>query len=367
MPPFGFHLLPNSVGGDWLPWAATGAPDVKVCDAALIWPAQQLGARVFWRPCFLASDNGEGDCGDGAAWGANVIAQITSNGNHWPEMIGFRNEMNPTAANAAQYQRYRAVLRAAGYAGLVVYGSFGNGRPDWPEYATIPTDADALELHEYWTDTVAGSPDLALRHVEALRRGLISPTMTLYLGEIGDWKAGQGWQGNSTPAQMTEQLSIFRAGCAPSVVAAFVFADGNNGDPQWNSFTTRATPVEATIRVTWPTTPKGATVLSGIDVSSMQPGTDWQQVAQTHQFAFVKATESTGYVNPYFGRDWAGAKQNGLVRAAYDFAQPSFNSPEAEVDYLLSVVGVLDSTDNIALDLEVGNGDLRSWAERWVL
>ena len=40
-------------------------------------------------------------------------------------------------------------------------------------------------------------------------------------------------------------------------------------------------------------------------------------------FAFVKSTESTGYVNPYYARDVAGARAAGVVVGAYHFAQPS--------------------------------------------
>lgn len=233
-----------------------------------------MGAMCFYRPCFIPADDGEGDCGDGALWGQRVIDQITANGHHWPDYLSFRNEMNPTSGNAQQYQRYRAALRAAGYTGLVVYGSFGNGRPDWPEYATIPADADALELHEYWTGTVAASPDLALRHVEAIKRGLLPATMPLILGEIGEWTAGHGWRSDVTADQMVAQLAIYRAGCAPSVVVTFLFADGDNGDQQWQSFTTRNTPVEDAIRATWPKTPPqssqdGATIPKGVPVASL--------------------------------------------------------------------------------------------------
>jgi hypothetical protein len=218
--------------------------------------------KVYSRPCFLPGDTGEGDCADGAAWAARVVAEvrrqpiINGSGNPWPDAIGYRNEMNPTPENAAQYQRYRSELRAAGYVGPVVYGSFGAGRPDWTEYATIPADADALETHEYFGRTVAGSADLALRHVEAIRRGLLSATLPLFIGECGadrcgDGTDGRGWQDKLAPEQYITQLGIFRAGCAPSVVAAFVYTDGANGDPQWDSYKTRGTPVEAAIRATW--------------------------------------------------------------------------------------------------------------------
>ena len=111
---------------------------------------------------------------------------------------------------------------------------------------------------------------------------------------------------------------------------------------------------------------KGSPVLQGIDLSSMQPNTDWQQVAQTHQFAFIKATEGAGYINPLFARDWAGAAAAGIVRGAYHFARPDVNSAAAEADYFLAAVGLLSPGDLLVLDFEVGSGNLAGWAQAWL-
>jgi len=111
---------------------------------------------------------------------------------------------------------------------------------------------------------------------------------------------------------------------------------------------------------------KGLQVLQGIDVSSAQPNTGWQQVAQTHQFAFIKATEGAGYTNPLFAGDWTGAAAAGLVRGAYHFARPDINSATAEADYFLAAVGPLSPGDLLVLDYEVGYGDLSGWAQTWL-
>lgn len=120
--------------------------------------------------------------------------------------------------------------------------------------------------------------------------------------------------------------------------------------------------------VTFDTPPpqKGPT-MQGIDVSSEQPGTDWAKVAAAGvQFAAVKATEGTGYANPFFAADWAGLKGNGLVRIAYHYARPDLNnSPEEEANYFLSQVGQLETGDLLALDIEGGAGDLGAWAAAW--
>ena len=56
--------------------------------------------------------------------------------------------------------------------------------------------------------------------------------------------------------------------------------------------------------------------LPGLDVSSWQGNVDWATVAANGaRFAFVKATEGTSYVNPYFTQQYVGAFDVGLVRA----------------------------------------------------
>lgn len=62
----------------------------------------------------------------------------------------------------------------------------------------------------------------------------------------------------------------------------------------------------------------------GIDVSSWQGNVNWAGQAKAgKRFAYVKATEGTGYKNPYFASQYRGAAQAGLIRGAYHFANPS--------------------------------------------
>jgi GH25 family lysozyme M1 (1,4-beta-N-acetylmuramidase) len=97
-------------------------------------------------------------------------------------------------------------------------------------------------------------------------------------------------------------------------------------------------------------------------VSAYQPGVDWQQVARAgFAFAFVKATESTGYTNPFFSSYWTEIQQNGLVRGAYHFAHPDDGQAAAEAAYFASVVSP-QAGDLMVLDLEVGTGDCQAWA-----
>src|SRR5438132_1626671 len=63
----------------------------------------------------------------------------------------------------------------------------------------------------------------------------------------------------------------------------------------------------------------------GTDVSGYQPANiDWTAATNGGvRFAWSKATESTGYVNPNFVGQVTGARSVGIPIGAYHFARPS--------------------------------------------
>ena len=94
--------------------------------------------------------------------------------------------------------------------------------------------------------------------------------------------------------------------------------------------------------------PERCYIADGFDVSSHQTRVDWGRVKSDGiSFAYIKATEGTGFVDPRFGAYWAGAKAAGLPRGAYHFARPDTNSgttpalvtkdAQAEADSFLGV------------------------------
>ncbi|KAF8650930.1 hypothetical protein AX16_005028 [Volvariella volvacea WC 439] len=94
----------------------------------------------------------------------------------------------------------------------------------------------------------------------------------------------------------------------------------------------------------------------GIDVSSWQGNVDWNYAkSQGVSFAFIKATEGTGYKNPYFSSQYTGATNVGIIRGGYHFALPDRSSGAAQATYFLSNGGGW-SADGItlpgALDIE---------------
>ncbi|MFF5985573.1 lysozyme [Prauserella flavalba] len=74
----------------------------------------------------------------------------------------------------------------------------------------------------------------------------------------------------------------------------------------------------------------------GIDVSGHQQNVDWNYWwGQGKRFAFVKATEGTGYENPYFAQQYNGSYNVGMIRGAYHFALPDRSSGAAQANYFV--------------------------------
>ena len=80
-----------------------------------------------------------------------------------------------------------------------------------------------------------------------------------------------------------------------------------------------------------------ATRTLGMDVSSYQGNVDWSSAWNNGaRFAYVKATEGTGYVNPYFAQQYNGSRSVGMIRGAYHFALPDRTSGVAQADYFVN-------------------------------
>ncbi|HUK69580.1 MAG TPA: lysozyme [Streptosporangiaceae bacterium] len=80
-----------------------------------------------------------------------------------------------------------------------------------------------------------------------------------------------------------------------------------------------------------------APVVRGLDVSDHQASVNWSAVrSDGAQFAYVKATEGTGYVNPDFASQYDGSYEAGLIRGAYHFALPNNSSGAAQANYFVA-------------------------------
>ena len=77
--------------------------------------------------------------------------------------------------------------------------------------------------------------------------------------------------------------------------------------------------------------------VAGTDVGGWQWRILWSHAARLGvRFAVVKATEGTGYVNPYFIEQYTGSAAAGMTRGAYHFALPDTSSGTAQADFFLA-------------------------------
>ena len=77
--------------------------------------------------------------------------------------------------------------------------------------------------------------------------------------------------------------------------------------------------------------------VAGLDVSGYQGNVDWQTAWNNGaRFAYVKATEGTGYTNPYFAQQYNGSYNVGMIRGSYHFARPNVSGGAAQADYFVN-------------------------------
>lgn len=76
--------------------------------------------------------------------------------------------------------------------------------------------------------------------------------------------------------------------------------------------------------------------VAGMDVASYQGNVDWAYWwNQGKRFVYVKATEGTGYRNPYFAQQYTGSYNVGMIRGSYHFALPDRSSGAAQANYFV--------------------------------
>jgi lysozyme len=106
-------------------------------------------------------------------------------------------------------------------------------------------------------------------------------------------------------------------------------------------------------------------MLTGIDISSHQPHTDFALIATAIDFAVTKVTEDDDYINPFYDWQTIQPRAHGLLLGHYHYAQPTKGAPL--LDQLAHYLDTLDLRpgERSALDLEEGEGDLADWAYAW--
>ncbi|MEV6653077.1 lysozyme [Streptomyces sp. NPDC051219] len=74
----------------------------------------------------------------------------------------------------------------------------------------------------------------------------------------------------------------------------------------------------------------------GVDVSSHQGNVNWASLWTSGvKWAYVKASEGNYYTNPYFGQQYNGSYNVGMIRGAYHFATPNDSSGANQAHYFV--------------------------------
>ncbi len=92
--------------------------------------------------------------------------------------------------------------------------------------------------------------------------------------------------------------------------------------------------------------------LHGVDVSHYQGEIDWKALeSQGIDFAFIKATEGSSYLDETFAENWAAVEDTGLYAGAYHFF--SFDSDgRTQADWYIQTVGNLNGRLAPVVDVE---------------
>lgn len=97
--------------------------------------------------------------------------------------------------------------------------------------------------------------------------------------------------------------------------------------------------------------------VQGIDVASSQhpngAAINWTDVAGAYKFAFIKVTEGSYYVNPYYAGDASGAQSAGMLTAPYAFGIPNYSGGAFQADYALDHAGSMADGHSLPLILDI--------------
>jgi len=112
------------------------------------------------------------------------------------------------------------------------------------------------------------------------------------------------------------------------------------------------------------------TLVNGIDVSHWQGSINWNNVYNAgERFAFVKASEGTGFQDPNFVTNMNNGKNAGLLVGSYHFARPDLgNNATLEARYFISVSKNYLTQGYLrpVLDLETGSSLGKTRLSNWV-
>lgn len=100
--------------------------------------------------------------------------------------------------------------------------------------------------------------------------------------------------------------------------------------------------------------PSSDVIYDGIDVSGWQGNINYEQVASSGiEIVYIKASEGTNFVDPYFNQNYTNAKANGLKVGFYHYLTARSNEDAiAEARFFVSVISSKTPDCRLAMDFE---------------
>lgn len=96
----------------------------------------------------------------------------------------------------------------------------------------------------------------------------------------------------------------------------------------------------------------------GVDVSRYQGNIDWDMISsQGIDFAFIKATEGTDYVDPQFADNWQNVQTSGIYAGAYHYYSFGSNGAAQAENFKKNVPKTVNILPPV-VDFELTNEDL---------
>lgn len=104
--------------------------------------------------------------------------------------------------------------------------------------------------------------------------------------------------------------------------------------------------------------PSDEKIYQGIDVSEWQGRINFKEVAESGiEVVYIRASEGTSYIDPYFMDNYRGAKENGIKVGFYHFlTATTTEEAEREAKFFVSNIKGLEPDCKLAMDFEVFNG-----------
>ena len=100
--------------------------------------------------------------------------------------------------------------------------------------------------------------------------------------------------------------------------------------------------------------PSSNVIYNGIDVSAWQNEIDFSKVkSEGIKIVYIKSSEGTTYIDPYFERNYQKAKENGLLIGTYHFVRArNISQAINEAEFFASVIEGKQIDCKLAMDFE---------------